>query len=98
MSKTTYKSDIVLGDTYRDDQTGFVGVATAAYFFQYGCERIQVEAFDKTTQNIRTNTFDAPRLTNMVTGKKATVDRNGGPGDPNEGRPSINDRSSIVGR
>lgn len=96
--KTAFKSDIILGDRYLDKQTGFEGVATAIYFFQFGCERVNVEAFDATTKEIRTNTFDAPRLTNLRTRKTATVTRTGGPGDPDEGRPTINANHAAIGR
>ena len=79
MSKKAYRSDIVLGEKYRDEQTGYEGIANAIYFFQYGCERVTIESYDATTKNIRTETFDAPRLVHVATGKRAQVTRTGGP-------------------
>jgi hypothetical protein len=94
--KTSYKSDIVLGEKYIDNQTGFEGIATATYFFQYGCERVQIEAFDANTKEIRANTFDAPRLTNVRTQVTATTTRTGGPGHPGEGRATINAHAEVT--
>lgn len=89
----SYASDVVLGDQYRDSQTGFEGVATAIYFYQYGCERVQVEAFDKKTQDIRSLAFDAPRLIHVKTGKAPKVTRTGGPGNGGaEARPGVTAR------
>lgn len=86
MSKTTFHSDIIMGEQYRDGQTGFEGVATGVFFYQFGCERVNLEAFDKSQNDIRSLTFDAPRLTHIATGKKATTTRTGGPGIGNERR------------
>lgn len=82
----SYASDIILGDKYQDTQTEFEGTATAIYFYQYGCERVNLEAYDKKTKEIRSLTFDAPRLRSVKTGKIATVTRTGGPGNGNEAR------------
>lgn len=95
---TTYKSDIVLGERYTDSQTGFEGVATAVYFFQYGCERVEVQTMDATTQEIRTNCFDSPRLVHVKSGKVPKVARTGGPGSSTEGRAAISGRASIAAR
>lgn len=94
----TYASDVVLGDKYRDSQTGFEGIATAIYFFQYGCERVQLEQFDKKASDIRAITFDAPRLVNVKTGKTPVVTKTGGPGNPDEGRAHIDARASVASR
>lgn len=83
---TNYTSDIIVGDEYEDTQTAFKGIATAIYFYQYGCERVNLEAFDKKNQDIRSLTFDAPRLRHVKSGKVATVTRTGGPGNGNEAR------------
>lgn len=79
MSKNTYKSDIILGERYVDKQTGYEGIANAIYFFQFGCERVTLEELDPQTKQIREQTFDAPRLTNIRTGATAKVTRTGGP-------------------
>jgi hypothetical protein len=34
------KSDIEFGKKSRDKNTGYTGVATGVYFFQYGCTRV----------------------------------------------------------
>jgi hypothetical protein len=81
-----YISDIVLGDEYEDTQTAFRGIATAIYFYQYGCERVQIEAFDKKASDIRSLAFDAPRLRHVESGKVAKVTRTGGPGNGAERR------------
>jgi hypothetical protein len=83
---SNFNSDIVLGDEYEDTQTEFRGIATAIYFYQYGCERVNLEAFDKKTKDIRSLTFDAPRLRHVKTGRVATVTRTGGPGNGREAR------------
>jgi len=79
VSKTKYQSDIVLGEKYVDKQTGLEGVATAIYFFQHGCERVTIETFDTVQKQIREQTFDAPRLTHVASGRTARVTRTGGP-------------------
>lgn len=38
------KTDIVFGDKYREKNTGFVGAATAVYFFEHGCTRVNLMA------------------------------------------------------
>ena len=75
---STYTSDIVLGEKYVDKQTGYEGVATAMYFYQHACERVCVEAYDSKTKKVIESVFDAPRLTHVATGKKATTVKTGG--------------------
>lgn len=77
--KTTFKTDIVLGEKYRDAQTGFVGHATAVYFFQHGCERVQLKALIQ--GELKEYVFDAPELESVATGLRATSPRTGGPHD-----------------
>jgi hypothetical protein len=74
-----YSSDVKLGERYRDDQTGFKDVATAVYFFQHACERVTLEAYDAERKEVKEQTFDAPRLTHIASGKTATTPRPGGP-------------------
>lgn len=76
-TKEAYKSDIKLGEKYRDDQTGIEGTASSVHFYQYGCERVTLEAvIDK---KIEEYTFDAPRLVHIETERRATTERTGGP-------------------
>ena len=77
MFGNTYKSDIVLGEKYRDEQTGIEGTATAVSFYQYGCERVNLEAVAQ--GKIEEYGFDAPRLTRVSTGAKAESPKTGGP-------------------
>lgn len=89
MAKGTFKSDIILGDKYRDEQTGYEGVATSIHFFQHACERVCIESYNAATQEIREIVFDAPRLTHVKTGKTATVEKSGGPARAGETRPTF---------
>lgn len=75
---TTFQSDIILGDKYRDDQTGIEGVAISVHFYQYACERVDIEHVTKENA-IKEYFFDAPRLTHIETGKKVKVEKTGGP-------------------
>jgi hypothetical protein len=81
-----YKSDIVLGERYRDEQTGIEGIATAIYFFQHACERAQIEYVNEKDGELKELVFDSPRLIHMKSGKQAKTDRPGGPARNNEGR------------
>lgn len=80
---TKYASDIVLGERYRDDQTGYEGVATSVTFFQHACERVCIENYDATRKEVKEAMFDAPRLRHITSGKVAEVEKTGGPGMPN---------------
>ena len=83
---TNYKSDIKLGEKYRDEQTGIEGIATAIYFFQHACERVQLEYVGGTDGvTLKELVFDAPRLTSVKSGKTAQSDRPGGPARGREG-------------
>lgn len=72
-----YKSDIQLGEKYRDSQTGIEGTATAVTFHQYGCERVMLEAVVQ--GKIEEYGFDAPRLVHIATQRQAQTTRTGGP-------------------
>ncbi|GAS99881.1 Gp075 [Mycolicibacterium canariasense] len=76
---STFKTDIVLGQQYRDAQTGFTGHATAVYFFQHGCERVQLKALHD--GELKEHVFDAPELEHVASGRRATSTRTGGPHD-----------------
>lgn len=88
MSKQSYRSDIKLGERYRDAQTGYEGVATAIYFFQHACERVTIETFDPNRQEVKEQTFDAPRLEHVKTGRVAATTKPGGPAREAGVRPS----------
>ena len=82
--KQSYKSDVRLGEKYRDEQTGYEGIATGIYFYQHSCERVGLEKMKKDGEII-TEVFDSPRLTHVATGERATSVRPGGPARPGEG-------------
>ncbi len=84
--KNTFPSDIVLGEKYIDEQTGFRGVATSVTFFQHACERICLEDYDPTRKEIKEQVFDAPRLTAVKSGLVAKTEKTGGPQLPNAQR------------
>lgn len=83
--QTHYKSDIKLGEKYRDSQTGYEGIAAAIYFFQHACERVSIETYDPERREVKTETFDAPRLVHVGTERQATSPRPGGPMRTQEG-------------
>lgn len=72
------KTDVRLGDRYRDPLTGFEGVATSLTFYLHGCERVALEVVKDGA--IKYESFDAPRLVHITTGTQPTTDRTGGPG------------------
>lgn len=83
----TYDSHIELGERYRDEQTGLEGIATAIYFFQHACERVQLELINKHDGNIMEPVFDAPRLSSVKTGEMPPVPtKPGGPARSGEGK------------
>jgi hypothetical protein len=72
-----YASDIRLGERYRDTQTGIEGTATALSFYQFGCERVSLEAV--VAGKIEEYAFDAPRLVHVETQEQARAVKTGGP-------------------
>ena len=46
---TKFRSDVVMGDRYRDPLTGFEGVATGVTFYLHACERVTLEYADSMT-------------------------------------------------
>ena len=83
--KNKMETDIVLGEKYRDDQTGVEGIATAVHFYQYACERVTIE-YLKPDKDVAELTFDAPRLRSVKTNEVAQVTKTGGPARPGERR------------
>ena len=77
--KTKYETEIVLGRRYKDTQTGIEGAATAVTFYQYGCERVVIEAV--VAGKIEEYGFDTPRVIDIETEERATTVRTGGPRD-----------------
>lgn len=54
------KHGITLGKEYVDQHTGFRGRASSIHYYEYGCERVQLESLHEGT--IKLETFDLPRL------------------------------------
>lgn len=86
--KVAYRTDIKLGERYRDDQTGVEGVAVSVGFFQHACERVTLERVSDFDRKIEEYTFDAPRLTHVTTGLTARATKTGGPLMPPARRPN----------
>ena len=82
-----YRSDVVLGERYRDTQTGIEGVATSLHFYQHACERVTLEAVSGKTGELIEYAFDAPRVL-AVERPEAPVrqQRTGGPARAGETR------------
>lgn len=86
--KHKYGSDIELGKRYKDPQTGIEGTATAVTFYQYACERVNLEVVIR--DKIEEYAFDAPRLESVIPPKeRARAQRTGGPGDPVAARRAV---------
>ena len=94
--KQKYLSDIKLGEQYRDEQTGIIGTAVATTFWQHSCERVIIETVVE--GKIQEYSFDAPRMVHVETGKKATTDKTGGPGDGVTGQHGLTSRPAGPGR
>lgn len=82
---TKLKTDVRMGDRYRDPLTGFEGVATAVTFYLHACERVTLEYVRD--GEVKYESFDAPRLVHVDTGRTPRTDRTGGPGG-REARPN----------
>lgn len=80
-----HKSDVVMGDTYRDSITGLEGTATAVTFFLHACERVTLEFMRE--GKMAYEVFDAPRLVHVETEVAPKVAKTGGPGGT-EARPA----------
>lgn len=78
MRSNAYRSDIRLGEKYRDTVSGYEGTATAIYFFLHGCERVVLEQLNITHGEVKELAFDAPRLMHIKSGEVARTDRTGG--------------------
>ena len=72
-----YRSDIRLGDEYRDTVTGVVGTATSLHFFRNACERVVLTYLNKGL--VQDASFDAVDLVHVETGVEAESKKPGGP-------------------
>jgi len=79
---TTFNTEIELGQKYRDTATGFEGTASAVYFFQHGCERVNLKGLNGQGELVE-YVFDAPELEHRESGRKVELleKKTGGPHD-----------------
>jgi hypothetical protein len=73
----SYKTDIKLGEKYRDKITGFEGTAVVISFFQHACERVSLRTLNKDMEIVE-QSFDAPELVHVATGRQPGTSRTGG--------------------
>jgi hypothetical protein len=76
--KHTYKSDLKLGEKYRDKTTGLSGHCVAVHFYEHACERATLRYVDS-QQNVQEVSFDAPELVSVTSGETARTAKTGGP-------------------
>lgn len=74
----SYKSDIKLGERYRDSNTDFEGVAINVTFFQFGCERVTLKGMNNQGEIVEYG-FDAPEVIHIGSGRRPVVEKTGGP-------------------
>lgn len=77
-----YRSEIDLGEKYRDTATGFEGTAVALTFWQHGCERVTLKGINKNGEVVD-YAFDAPEVERVTDGKAVNLieKKTGGPHD-----------------
>lgn len=73
----TYKSDLIIGETYRDKATGVEGKAVCIAFFEHACERVTLRYVHD--GDIKEAGFDAPEVELVRTGETPVQQRTGGP-------------------
>lgn len=76
--KHTYKSDLKLGEKYKDKTTGLAGHLIAIHLYEHACERGTLR-YVNGQQDVTEATFDAPELVLISTGEVAKSTRTGGP-------------------
>lgn len=75
--RESYKSDIILGDQYRDLTTGIEGKAVALGFYEHACERVTLRyAHDG---DVKEASFDAPEVEHVKTKTVPVQQKTGGP-------------------
>ncbi len=84
---TVHKTDIVLGERYRDTLTGFEGPATAVTFYLHACERVSLEYIKD--GEVKYEVFDTPRLVHASTEVQMTTSKTGGPGGREAKQPTV---------
>lgn len=72
-----YKSDIKLGESYREKSTGLVGKAVSLHFYEHACERVTLRYLHD--GDMKEASFDAPELEHCGTGRTPVQQASGGP-------------------
>lgn len=73
-----YRSDLKLGERYRDKTTGIEGHLVSVHFYEHACERGSLRYLDG-DRNVQEASFDAPELVRVTTGEQARQQKTGGP-------------------
>lgn len=73
-----FRSDLRLGEKYRDKTTGIEGHLVAVHFYEHACERGTVR-YVNGQRDVTEASFDAPELVRVATGVTATATKPGGP-------------------
>lgn len=89
--RNTYKSDLELGEKYRDKTTGIVGHLIGIHFYEHACERATLRYVDN-QQRVQEISFDGPELVKVADESPVTTTRTGGPARAEGGRGSIGRR------
>jgi hypothetical protein len=82
----TYKSDIILGENYKEKSTGVIGKAVCVAFFEHACERVTLRYLHD--GDIKEASFDAPEVELLLTGQTPVQQATGGP-VRNDGRRGV---------
>lgn len=73
----SYRSDIQLGEQYREKSTGLIGKAIAVAFFEHACERVTLRYLHD--GDIKEASFDAPEVEAVKTNRTPVQQKSGGP-------------------
>ncbi len=73
----TYRSDVVLGQKYREKSTGLVGKAVCIAFFEHACERVTLRYLHD--GDLKEASFDAPEVESLETQRTPVQQATGGP-------------------
>jgi hypothetical protein len=82
----TYRSDLVLGEQYREKSTGVEGKAVCIAFFEHACERVTLRYLHD--GDVKEASFDAPEVERVKTGRTPVQQATGGPAR-NDGRRGV---------
>ena len=75
---TTFQTDVVMGEKYRDPKTGIEGFVVGIHFYEYGCERVTLQTVNS-QEEINDYGFDAPRIERVSDGTSPKATKTGGP-------------------